>query len=333
MSGKPTREEFLARRKAFVGGSDIGAILGLSEYKTPFDVWADKTGKAPDEDAGPAAELGTVLEQYVAERYTRETGRAVMRRNEPFRDAEQPAIGANIDRQILGNPGGNGSGPGVLECKTAGLFAYRKMVAEGLPYTYLLQLQHGMLATGWKWGAFAVLCRDNGEFVSFTVEADPEIHALIRRAVAAFWRYVESGTPPPEAFPAGEEGFGFHGALPASAGRRVAIPKVDDGEAIIPAAGEAWALALRDYSQAVEVEKEVADCKEQAKARLCELMGEATVAEGLGFRVYYRAGKPRASVDSKRLKTLYPDAYAECLRESPASRSLRVYPVKPNTGD
>lgn len=44
------RDEFLHRRRAGIGGSDIAAILGLSKYKTAYDVWLDKRGEAPAED-------------------------------------------------------------------------------------------------------------------------------------------------------------------------------------------------------------------------------------------------------------------------------------------
>ena len=42
-----TREEWLAERKKSLGGSDMGAILGLSEYSSPYTVWAEKLGKLP----------------------------------------------------------------------------------------------------------------------------------------------------------------------------------------------------------------------------------------------------------------------------------------------
>jgi len=32
-------QDFTQDRTQFIGGSDIGAILGLSPYRTPIDVW------------------------------------------------------------------------------------------------------------------------------------------------------------------------------------------------------------------------------------------------------------------------------------------------------
>ena len=38
----PSREEFLARRKQGIGGSDIAAVCGLSPWRSPLDVYYDK---------------------------------------------------------------------------------------------------------------------------------------------------------------------------------------------------------------------------------------------------------------------------------------------------
>ena len=39
-----TELEWLEERNKIIGGTDISAILGLNKLKTPYDVWADKTG-------------------------------------------------------------------------------------------------------------------------------------------------------------------------------------------------------------------------------------------------------------------------------------------------
>ena len=40
-----SREEWLALRRGYIGGSDAAAVVGLSPYVTPYQVWAEKTGK------------------------------------------------------------------------------------------------------------------------------------------------------------------------------------------------------------------------------------------------------------------------------------------------
>ena len=38
-------QDFTRERSKYLGGSDLGAILGLSKYRTAVDVWLEKTGK------------------------------------------------------------------------------------------------------------------------------------------------------------------------------------------------------------------------------------------------------------------------------------------------
>ena len=42
-SKNATREEWLKARKLGLGGSDMAAVLGLSPWRSPIDVWLDKT--------------------------------------------------------------------------------------------------------------------------------------------------------------------------------------------------------------------------------------------------------------------------------------------------
>ena len=57
-------------RLGFLGGSDAAAALGLSPWKTPVELWLEKTGKKPSEipDNIPMA-VGRALEDFVAKQY------------------------------------------------------------------------------------------------------------------------------------------------------------------------------------------------------------------------------------------------------------------------
>lgn len=44
-----TREQWLELRKKGIGGSEAGAIMGLNKWKTPLEIFLDKTeGSIPD---------------------------------------------------------------------------------------------------------------------------------------------------------------------------------------------------------------------------------------------------------------------------------------------
>ena len=70
-----TDDEWLNARKHGLGGSDILAVLGFSTYRTPWDVWADKTGVRTWQDEGShAADLGNDLEPWLEQQANRILG-------------------------------------------------------------------------------------------------------------------------------------------------------------------------------------------------------------------------------------------------------------------
>ncbi|MDP3766551.1 MAG: YqaJ viral recombinase family protein, partial [Dehalococcoidia bacterium] len=69
---------WLAARRAGIGGTDAAAILGLSPFRTPLDVYLDKTGAAQDErtETQPMR-WGKALEPVIAEAVEERIGRHV----------------------------------------------------------------------------------------------------------------------------------------------------------------------------------------------------------------------------------------------------------------
>ena len=70
---KDERKAWLQERKTYIGGSDLGCILGLSKYKSALDIYLDKTTDIIDETTSEAAHWGNVLEDVVAQEYSRIT--------------------------------------------------------------------------------------------------------------------------------------------------------------------------------------------------------------------------------------------------------------------
>ena len=58
-------EEWLSIRKKYIGGSDAGAIVGLDEYKTPYSLWAEKTGKTEGFGGISAQRLELTLKNWL----------------------------------------------------------------------------------------------------------------------------------------------------------------------------------------------------------------------------------------------------------------------------
>ena len=67
-----THDEWLAFRRGSIGGSDAGAVIGLSKWETPYSVWADKLGMTAAKEDNEAMRIGRDLEDYVAKRFCEE---------------------------------------------------------------------------------------------------------------------------------------------------------------------------------------------------------------------------------------------------------------------
>lgn len=76
-----SRQAWLAERRKTIGGSDAAGIVGLSRHATPYTVWADKTGRLPEQEDNETMRQGRELEEYVAKRWEEATGKRVRRSN------------------------------------------------------------------------------------------------------------------------------------------------------------------------------------------------------------------------------------------------------------
>ena len=61
------KQQWLEGRRRGIGGSDVAAVLQLSPWRTPLDVWNDKLGLSPEHEMTSSLYWGTTLEQVVAE--------------------------------------------------------------------------------------------------------------------------------------------------------------------------------------------------------------------------------------------------------------------------
>lgn len=200
-----TREDWLAERRKSVGGSEIGAIMGLNKYQSTVSVWANKLGIVPDTEPNEAMIQGTDLEEYVAERFTRLTGKKVRRCNYIIRNDNYPHLHANVDRLLVGEDAG-------LECKTASALSISKFKGGDFPTSYYAQCVAYMAVTelpvwylavvvlGKEFKVFKMVwdgqdCENPDWCESVTVIDDAEFSA-IRSAVADFWQHVEDETMP-----------------------------------------------------------------------------------------------------------------------------------------
>ena len=129
------RQEWLLLRKTYLGGSDLGAVIGVNKYKTALDVYLEKTSEHSPEIGNDATYWGNVLEDVVAQEYSKRVNLPVEVETKLLRHPEHEFLAANIDRWVDGKKY-------VLECKTAGFMMSKEWGEEGsdsIPESYLVQ--------------------------------------------------------------------------------------------------------------------------------------------------------------------------------------------------
>lgn len=180
------KEAWLAERRKGIGGSDVAGIMGLSPWSTPVTVWLDKTGRSEPKEETEAMRIGTELEDFVARRYTMETGRVVQRYNTMLHDG---CLLGNLDRLVV-MPGEKVAShqkeirtDTLLECKTSS----REWDGD-VPIYYQTQVQHYMgLCPAIKFADVAVLFLGRKHFEVYRVERDQAVINHIQKYLREWW--------------------------------------------------------------------------------------------------------------------------------------------------
>ena len=192
-------QDFSVDRSKYIGGSDIGAILGLSPFKSPLEVWLEKTGKKINQADSLPLRFGSFAEEFVASEYSRSTGFELVHDESIYIDPEHSFMSAHIDRFILGG-GGDQSPTKILECKTANSFStgnWGEAGTDQVPMSYLCQCIWYMAITQIKRADLAVLF-GNSDFRIYQITQDQALENLVIEKAIAFWEdYVLKDIAPP----------------------------------------------------------------------------------------------------------------------------------------
>ena len=190
-TGNMPYEEWLEHRKQGIGGSDASIVCGINRYKSPVELWLDKTGQLPPQETGEAAYWGTQLESLVRAEFSKRTNIVVSEPHQLLQSAEHPFMLANLDG-VCESPD---HGTCIFEAKTASAYKAGEW-EDGIPDEYQLQIQHYMAVTGYAGAYIAVLIGGNTFRWKF-VERDEELISMLIQLESDFWSHVQEGTPPP----------------------------------------------------------------------------------------------------------------------------------------
>ena len=299
-----THDEWLALRRTGIGGSDAGAIMGVSPYKGAFTVWADKQGKLPPLEDNEAMRQGRDLEDYVARRFAEASGLRVRHEYSMLRSVEHPCMLADIDRRIIGERAG-------LECKTSRDITMARYRNGEYPMEYYCQCLHYLAVTGWDCWYLAVLvygtdlliykiCRD---------EVLDDIEALIK-AEEAFWdsHVVLDQPPAPDALDSTAAALGS--VYPCEDGTTVCADQ-DADQALTELA------ALK--AQRRSLDRQITERENQIKAA----MGEAEVLAGTSVSATWRSSE-RTTISKAKLLKAYPNINMDAITDRNIQRRFSL---------
>lgn len=293
------RSQWLKLRQQGIGGSDAAAILGMNRWKSPIDVWVEKTFPQPlADDSNDYIYWGNLLESVVADEFQRQTGLKIRRCNYLLQNADYPFMLANIDREIVGQKSG-------LECKTTSEYNKNKWQADEVPAEYILQCQHYMAVTGYPSWWIAVLIGGN-KFVYKQIQRDDELIKLLIDAEQDFWQnYVVPKIMPP-----------VDGSA-ASTNILTQLYAQSNGNTIDL---DAEAKALLEQRQLLKASQEaLAEKINEIDNIIKSKLGDNEVGTVDKYLVKW-TNTTSHKLDSKLLKSQYPDVYQSCLKASTSRR-------------
>lgn len=178
-------------RSKYLGGSDIAAVLGISPWKTPIDLWKDKTTPRVE---GPRKQVFTrgirwesVVAEMLVERLQAEGNKVqIISSNKRYKDQEHAFMASEIDFEILLNDDTEITN---VELKTVHPFRMREWGESGsddLPIHYTAQVMWGLGITRRQNGILAALFGAD-ELRTYPVAADQETITAIRARGLEFW--------------------------------------------------------------------------------------------------------------------------------------------------
>ena len=297
-------EDWLEYRRKGIGGSDAAVVCGISRYKTPVELWLEKTNQVPHQEAGEVAYWGTLLESVVRDEFTKRTGIEVQQLHQILQSEQYPFMLANLDG-ICEHPDLGRCG---FEAKTA--TAYKASEWEDkIPDEYQLQIQHYMAVTGFKGFYIAVLIGGNSFKWKF-IERDEELIAMLIKLESDFWEHVTSCVPPPLDGSAASAKFLAERFPNSKADSQINLP-------------DKAAALISQYDSACEQLEFFTEQKQQAENLLKEMLGENEKGRTDSHIITWKTIS-QERLDSKTLKAEHPILYKKYANKT----SYRRFSIK-----
>lgn len=310
-------QDFALLRAKSLGGSDVGAVLGLSKYRSAVDVWMEKTGKEVGVRDSLPLRFGQFAESFVASEYALATGLSLATHDIAVVHPEYSYMHGHIDRFVLSGDlpliGSDGqiNASRILECKTANPFAQSEWGEAGsdqVPLSYLVQCVWYMMLTNINRTDLAVLF-GNADFRIYEISRDLELEQMVLERAKSFWENHVLRNIPPVATSESDYKTLF--------GKSTVSKSVE-----APAETCELIKKLKSLNEQIEhYEAEISQIKQS-------IMGQMQDAEVLTFHgqtlATWKAPKPSVRLDAKRLTEEHPEWASQYQIAVQSSRRLVI---------
>lgn len=175
-------------RKNYIGASDCPVIMGVSPWKTPFQLWQEKLGMIDDVQVNSAMKRGLLLENEARQRVSEMLEanlhpEVIFSLGHPFMMASLDGI--DVDRKYM------------VEIKCPGKEDHNSACEGIIPEKYIPQLQHQMIVAELGF-AYYFSYSPGSEIpeVLIRVDKNEKLCEKIIKEERKFWDCVNNLTPP-----------------------------------------------------------------------------------------------------------------------------------------
>lgn len=194
-----------------IGGSDAGIVMNVNNYKTPYELWKEKTGaKKPVFQTSEAIKKGNALEPILIELFGvlyKNKFELIDTKDISLSNKKYPFLRANLDGAMIEIATKEKWGLEIKSTTIQNGAMLKEWANDHIPITYYFQVLHYMITTGLRhFVLYAILdipWANNGAGKQETRVVYLHYDDLVLDAKYLFktelwyWNLIKTKTPPP----------------------------------------------------------------------------------------------------------------------------------------
>lgn len=303
-------KDWLEKRRATIGGSEVGTVLGINEYTSKLQLYKSKKYSGERADSmytRKGRELeALIFSNYVVPYFT-DMGYVVSKPNKIFVRTETPWLSANLDGLAMPKDPvlRTSSDNIVVEIKWVSQWGASKWdVSEeygNVPASYYAQVQSYMYHTGAKEAVVFAMFDDTWTCETYKIRRNESfINRMLVETETFYHTHLLMDIPP-------KADIRFDSADIAA---EIASHTVTETKT-----SEEYDNLLSKYKALKSSEKELESELKDTLNRILEKHLEGYVPDKVPIK-FTCSKRTTTSVDTKKLKELYPEIAGQCIRVS-----------------